>query len=513
MSRTPNKSFVRSCKGFAISHSRWKCNFSVTLTINACEAVKAWHASGLYAVMQRAQAETLFGSFTWGTSTTVCAKAWKEGLDPSEVAKGTYIVAGKVLKNSRQNALLRQPSKYLFLMQLSLGGFEEGLPLPKKVEVTCHSFGKTKVEIHEGEFWTSKQRDGHSIHEVSYRACYKPQLPEYFLKRHTVPGSVVFDPFLGRGTTLIEARLHGCRTVGSDVNPLCVRLALPRLRPPTLEQIKERLNSVVLNATEAAPSGLLEFFHQDTLQEIQGWMAYFQQRRELGLMDRVDELIEMVAANRLTGHSNGFFSVYTLPPNQAVSVERQKKINAKLKQRPEYRNTRLLILKKSRSLFRDAIPHGFSEHSPKLFQASADTIPQVASNSVDLVVTSPPFLNEVDYLQDNWMRMWFCGIELEKSSMWQIQSIPEWTGKMESVLRELRRVLKKDGVVAFEVGEVRKGTVRLELEIVGAGIRAGFKPERVLINSQKFTKTSNCWGVDNNRRGTNSNRIVVFRKQ
>jgi hypothetical protein len=408
--------------------------------------------------------------------------------------------------------LHRQPPEYRFLVQLSLGGFEEALPLPKNVAVTRHSFGKTEVAIHEGEFWTSKQRDGHSIHEVSYRACYKPQLPEYFLKRHASPGCTVFDPFLGRGTTLIEAQLHGCRTIGSDVNPLSIRLTLPRLRPPTLEQVMDRLNTVVLDSPEIEVDGLLEFFHPDTLQEILGWMTYLRQRRELGLTDGVDEWIEMVASNRLTGHSNGFFSVYTLPPNQAVSIERQKKINAKLRQRPEYRNTRLLILKKTRSLFRDALPEGYSNHAPKLFPASADRIPQVASNSVDLVVTSPPFLNEVDYLQDNWMRMWFCGIELENSSLWQLRSILEWTAKMEATLRELRRVLKKGGVIAFEVGEVRKGTVRLELEIVSAGIRAGLVPEQVIINSQSFTKTSNCWGVDNNKRGTNSNRIVVFRK-
>ncbi len=398
-------------------------------------------------------------------------------------------------------------------MPLRLGGFDGGMSPPSKtVGITRHFFGAAGVPVHEGEFWTARQRDGHSIHEVSYRACYKPQLPEYFLKRHTEAGCVVLDPFLGRGTTLIEARLAGCRTIGSDVNPLSIRLALPRLRPPTLEQIKSRLDSVVLSPEAAEPSGMLEFFHPDTLGEIRGWMDYFRNRRGLGLMDDVDEWIEMVAANRLTGHSNGFFSVYTLPPNQAVSIDRQKKINARLKQRPEYRNTRLLIWKKSRSLLRDPLPSGYGDHEPLLFQASADSIPQVASNSVDLVVTSPPFLNEVDYLQDNWMRMWFCGISLVKDSLWQIRSIPEWTARMEATLRELRRVLKRGGAIAFEVGEVRKGTVRLELEIAEAGIRAGLTPDHILINSQSFTKTSNCWGVDNNKRGTNSNRIVVFRK-
>jgi hypothetical protein len=62
------------------------------------------------------------------------------------------------------------------------------------------------------------------------------------------------------------------------------------------------------------------------------------------------------------------------------------------------------------------------------------------------------------------------------------------------------------------VGEVRKKTIRLEEHVIPLGLRAGFACECVLINQQAFTKTSNIWGVDNNRCGTNTNRIVVFRK-
>ncbi|MFV0338379.1 MAG: hypothetical protein ACK5LK_09090 [Chthoniobacterales bacterium] len=50
----------------------------------------------------------------------------------------------------------------------------------------------------------------------------------------------------------------------------------------------------------------------------------------------------------------------------------------------------------------------------------------------------------------------------------------------------------------------------MELEIVNAGYAVGLKPEYIMINSQEFAKTSNCWGIDNNKVGTNSNRIVVF---
>jgi hypothetical protein len=66
--------------------------------------------------------------------------------------------------------------------------------------------------------------------------------------------------------------------------------------------------------------------------------------------------------------------------------------------------------------------------------------------------------------------------------------------------------------VAFEVGEVRKGTLKLEEAVVRVGREAGLTPECIMINTQNFTKTSNCWGISNMKHGTNSNRIVVLRK-
>ena len=56
-----------------------------------------------------------------------------------------------------------------------------------------------------------------------------------------------------------------------------------------------------------------------------------------------DKWIMTVATNRLTGHSKGFFSVYTMPPNQAVTAKGQIKINEKRKQIPEYRDVKNLF--------------------------------------------------------------------------------------------------------------------------------------------------------------------------
>ena len=358
------------------------------------------------------------------------------------------------------------------------------------------------------EFWTAKQRAGHSIHEISYRACYKPQLPAYFIQKFCKPESVVYDPFMGRGTTLIEAQLHGHKVIGNDINPLSKVLTSPRLNPPMLTNIEKRLSEVDLSNDAEIDPDLLVFFHEDTLSEIYGWRTYFQQEQ----LDTVDAWLQMVACSRLTGHSSGFFSVFTLPPNLAASIASQRKINEKRNQKPEYRDTKALIYRKSKQLLRHNLPDHYWRDDVVLLTESADNTPQIPDESVDLVVTSPPFLDIVDYEQDNWLRMWFCNIEIEAGKIWQLKSLEDWVARMKDVLVELHRILKGTGKIAFEVGEVRNGEIFLENAVAKASVDAGFVPEKLMINTQHFTKTANCWGVSNNKKGTNSNRIVILKK-
>jgi hypothetical protein len=83
---------------------------------------------------------------------------------------------------------------------------------------------------------------------------------------------------------------------------------------------------------------------------------------------------------------------------------------------------------------------------------------------------------------------------------------------MTEVFLELHRILKPGGHVAFEVGEIHAGKTKLEEAVVPCGVAGGLEPVLIVINEQKFTKTSNCWGVNNNAKGINTNRIVVLRK-
>ncbi len=371
------------------------------------------------------------------------------------------------------------------------------------------------------EFWTARQRAANRLHEVSYRACFKPQLVAFFVERLSLPGDVVYDPFMGRGTTLIEAALLDRTVAGCDVNPLSRVLVAPRLAPPTVEAVSARLDALGLQ--EAADTGgvsaedLAAFFHPDTLRALCGLRAYLADRRARGKFDGVDAWIEMVAVNRLTGHSPGFFSTYTMPPNQAVSADRQRLINARRNQVPERRDIRALILRKTRTLLTgcDATARrrlARRGSGNRILVGQSDRTPEIPSSSVHLVVTSPPFLNVVNYAADNWLRCWFCGIDPASVRITMARRIDEWKMAMTAVFHELHRVLHPGGHVAFEVGEVRGGRVKLEEAVLPCGVAAGLTPVAVVINAQAFTKTANCWGVANNAKGTNTNRIVLFSK-
>lgn len=370
-----------------------------------------------------------------------------------------------------------------------------------------------------GEFWTARQRQASSIHEISYRACFKPQLPRFFVEHLTSVDDTVYDPFCGRGTTLIEAALLDRAVVGNDVNPLSRVLCLPRFFVPNPDDVADRLSTIPFDPSKRAGIDVSMFYHPSTEGQIVSLQSYLNERRDGGREDDVDRWIRMVATNRLTGHSPGFFSVYTFPPNQAVRPQEQIGINRKRRQKPDYRDVSLLIQRKTHRLLstvskEQALLLRRRGRRIRLYHSPADQTTRIRPGTIGLVVTSPPFLDVVQYARDNWLRCWFNGIDAVEidGKITMSRTIEQWTKVMGSVFAELHRIVRTQGWVAFEVGEIRNGRLKLEEHVVPLGVAAGFKCAGVIINTQAFTKTSNLWGVSNNLKGTNSNRIVLFRK-
>ena len=382
----------------------------------------------------------------------------------------------------------------------------------KRTELDRVTIGSKNYKRFINEFWTAKQRQANNLHEISYRACYKPQLPKFFIDLFTKSGDIVYDPFAGRGTTLIEAAILNRNIISNDINPLSRILTEPRLNIPTIQQIEERLNQIQFKASNA-DINLSMFYHKDTESEIVCL------RNELDSSNFIDNWIKMVCTTRLTGHSAGFFSGYTLPPNQATTQKGQVLINQKLGISPPYKNTKEIILKKSKALQRNLSPSLIQQ----LFEVGKNAIFSskdskntfhIPNESVRLTVTSPPFLNIVRYASDNWLRCWFNSIDskqVEKEIV-SCRTVSQWSKMMSFVFDELYRVTLPGGWIAFEVGEVNNGKIKLDEAVVPLGLKSGLDCAGIMVNSQDFTKTSNIWGINNMKVGTNTNRIVIFHK-
>lgn len=370
------------------------------------------------------------------------------------------------------------------------------------------------------EFWTAKQRQMHSLHySNSYRASFKPELPDFFISKFTKKGDVVGDPFGGRGTTALQAALSGRVALSNDVNPLSERIAYPKLHPVTVEEIEKRLEKINLkkDVDMSVEEDMSMFYHPETYKEIINLKKYLKTHR-----DDVDRFIEMIALSRLHGHSTGFFSAYSFP-QISIPKYRQQKINETRQEIPDYREIKSRIIKKAKDTLKSGQLETLNANSKKHIFTTGDArnLTGWEDNSVNLVVTSPPFLNQVDYVQDTWIENWFCGIAREEvdGKIVQTPNLSEWSQFISDVLSDLHRVLVPGGIVAMEVGEVKYQGKILNLDEIVLGLTCSrshnmhqFKVNEIYVQSQQFTKLANCFNVSNNKKGTNTNRILVMER-
>ncbi|MCW3491019.1 site-specific DNA-methyltransferase [Dethiobacter alkaliphilus] len=371
--------------------------------------------------------------------------------------------------------------------------------------------------VREGELWTAKQRQMHSLHYViSYRASFKPELPDYCIRKFSKAGDVVADPFCGRGTTALQANLLGRPAWVNDANPLAICITRAKCSPVSLPKIERFLGDINWQKKiDLQPdSDLLAFYHPETLREL-----YILKDAISREESETSRFVQLLALSRLHGHSTGFFSAYSMP-QLSVLPEAQRRINQKRGEEPPYRPVAPRIITKARRALKDNCLQAIRQSGAqnRYLQSDARNLSPWPDNSVDLVVTSPPFLNCVNYLHDNWLEHWFLNINPSdlKGRITQTASIRDWKSFVAHVLLEIGRILRVGGICVFEVGEVHCGGEKINLDEavtqVIAENRCGLQLMEVLIQKQQFTKLAHCFAVTNNKKGTNTQRLLVLEK-
>ena len=126
----------------------------------------------------------------------------------------------------------------------------------------------------------------HGLHP--YLGKYVPQLVEVFLGRLFRPGQRVYDPFVGSGTTLVEANAFGADAVGCDVSAFNCLLSRVKTRRYSLASLELDLKTTLEEARRAGP--LLDDAAGD-------WLRTWYAPRALGELLRYRE----TARARLTG--------------------------------------------------------------------------------------------------------------------------------------------------------------------------------------------------------------------
>ncbi len=390
------------------------------------------------------------------------------------------------------------------------------------------------------QLWTARQRQMHALHyAISYRASFKPELPNYFIKKflssQNKRDQIVFDPFAGRGTTIIEANMLGYPAIYNDISRLAYYMSRGRRIIPHWKNLVQRIHDLSLQK-EIQPTPheikmLSPFYHPQTMREILNLRHLIQKNIQCPEQDPELAMIGMAALSRLHGHSPGFFSTYSFPQISILPGRQKRNNEGRGVFMPEYRDVKKCLLKKLKANYQKNLPSDYHSAAKKnqYYCRDARDLGSVIAEKIDLVVTSPPFLDIVNYLQDNWLKRWFIGETLDPMLEDNSDNRPfttahpeKWQNFMTQILIMLGHVVKVGGHCVIEVGEVRfkKNHFFLEELVISALAQAKkIAPRRqwqivsLLINQQKFTKLAHCWNVSNNQVGTNSNRCLILRRE
>ncbi|WP_456846866.1 DNA methyltransferase, partial [Cellulomonas sp. P5_C6] len=127
-----------------------------------------------------------------------------------------------------------------------------------------------------GDLWHSvSPRWGHAMHSMcSYHGMFPAKVAHHFIQRHSKPGDLVLDPFSGRGTTALQARVEGRRVIGNDLNPLAYVLSRAKVDPPTWSEINRFLDGLERKYKSARTSDpdvspdIRMLYHENTLRQI-----------------------------------------------------------------------------------------------------------------------------------------------------------------------------------------------------------------------------------------------------
>lgn len=281
------------------------------------------------------------------------------------------------------------------------------------------------------------------------------------------PGDTVLDPFTGSGVVPLEAALSGRCAWANDLSPYAYVLTRGKLEAPQNERVaiqrtkslaeavKGELPSIDVNV---APEWVREFFHPDTLREILSAFQILRQREDYFLTACLLGILHHVRP--------GFLSY---PASHLVPYLRKTKYPPeKFPKMYGYRDLSSRLLEKvKRAYRRHMLPPNWNERRYEVWQTNSMNLP-MGDETVDAIISSPPYFGALDYARDNRLRLWFLGCEDWKELDASLTANNKvYLPQMLICLQEMFRVLKSSSHCILVLGDVeRDDKTRLTAEIL-----------------------------------------------
>lgn len=324
------------------------------------------------------------------------------------------------------------------------------------------------------------KKEVNNIHSLcSYLAMFKPKMPSKYIEKYTKKNDIVFDPFSGRGTTLLEARLLGRKSIGNDLSPLGYVLSRGKSDFVQYEEILnlidkfekeyllwEKKNSIHLN--QKIFRNIKYFYSKNNLKQI------FWFREEIGKnylkLNSNENFILFLALGLMHGQTrkNGdtmYFSVsmpngYSMSPNYVKNYV--KKNNLKYPKTNIFEQLKCRLKTRKDNIFFDVKTNG------KVFNCNATDISKYfkKKQKIKLIFTSPPYLNVVRYVDQNWIRYWLLGFDnqyFKNIKLDDKHSKVNFSSFLFNFFKEMEKIMHFDTVFFLVIGDVKKINI---LEII-----------------------------------------------
>ncbi|MBI4332848.1 MAG: hypothetical protein HY673_16390 [Chloroflexi bacterium] len=247
-----------------------------------------------------------------------------------------------------------------------------------------------------------------------YPAGYSYKLVESKIAQHRLDSnSTVLDPFVGCGTTCIVAKQMGVNSIGIEAHPFVHWVAKVKLRwDYDLRELSAAIDEVVLTASLSPRDGSIERISNGEFPELvtkcfsAGNLARLLVIRrtieDARLSGDIKDFLKLALTHTLrTASSAGTGWPYIAPGKyHGKTVERDA-----LK---EFRNQTKVMFQDIQELRRKAGPT-LAREQLILGDARAEH-PEIPRGRIDLVVTSPPYLNNYDYADRTRLETYFFGV-------------------------------------------------------------------------------------------------------